>query len=252
LSEKRIQRILDKHFFELKNHSVLEAGCGAGRFTEVLSRHAKSLVSLDISNAVDAAHQNLNPQNSNVKFLQADILDLPLRRNFFDVAICVGVLQHTPNTLEAMREIVACVKPGGWIFVDHYKLKLKNLYPPVGGFGNIFRLFVKRMEPNKALLISRKWVEFFFPIHWRHKDSRIIQSFLFRISPVRFYYPWLGLEGKQDYFDWAVLDTYDGSADKFKRRRTKRKLICEIESLGMVNIEVWEGGNGLEARFQKP
>lgn len=252
LSERRIQRILGKHFFELENKLVLEAGCGAGRFTEVLSKKTNTLVSLDISNAVDAAYLNLNSQNPNVKFLQADILDLPLKRNFFDVAICVGVLQHTPNTLESMREIVACVKPGGWIFVDHYKLKSKNLYPPIGGFGNVFRLFVRRLEPSQALSVSRKWVEFFFPIHWRYKDSRILESLLFRISPVRFYYPWLGLDEKQDYFNWAVLDTYDGSADKFKRRRTKRKLLSEIESLGVVNIEVWEDGNGLEARFQKP
>ena len=251
LSENRLKGIIGDKFSLLKEWNILEAGCGAGRFTEILSKNAKAIVAVDISGAIDVAKQNIEPSDK-IFFLQADILDLPLRRNFFDAVICIGVLQHTPNTLQALREICQCVKPGGWIFVDHYKRKFKNLYPPFGGFGNVFRLYVKSLDPIEALNLTKKWVSFFFPIHWRFKDRPTIQRILFRVSPVRFYYPWLGLKSKQDYYDWALLDTFDGSSDQFKRRRTKRKLIEEIASLGMINIEVWEGGNGLEARFQKP
>jgi ubiquinone/menaquinone biosynthesis C-methylase UbiE len=251
LSRDRLKRILGKHFDNLQEKIVLEAGCGAGRFTEVISGLCQNVVAVDISSAVDAAKLNLSGHKNNCFFIQADILDLPVKPDYFDAAICIGVLQHTPNSLESLREIVRCVKPGGWIFIDHYKLKFKNLYPPMGGFGNVFRLFVKRMEPRDALLITRKWVDFFFPLHWKFRNSSLIQQILFRISPVRFYYPWLGLKSRQDYLNWAILDTFDGSADKYKRRRTKRQLLKEINQLGVSNIEVWEGGNGLEARFQK-
>ena len=51
LSEQRLKRCLGKDLFlNLKGKLVLEAGCGAGRFTEILLDNNAGVVSIDMSN----------------------------------------------------------------------------------------------------------------------------------------------------------------------------------------------------------
>lgn len=38
--------------------------------------------------------------------------------NFFDIAHCVNALDHTPDALAALKEMLRVVKPGGWIYID--------------------------------------------------------------------------------------------------------------------------------------
>jgi hypothetical protein len=88
-------------------------------------------------------------------------------------------------------------------------------------------------------------------VHWLFKDSVIAQQILLRISPVRFYYPWLGLKDKQMYYEWALLDTHDGSTDKYKHYATEAKIKNLLTNIGASQILVWSGGNGVEATCKK-
>ena len=81
---------------DLTGKLVLEAGCGAGRFTRILAELGARVVAFDYSAAVDAAHEN-NGHFPNVVFLQCDIFDMPFRAGAFDYVFCHGVLQHTPD-----------------------------------------------------------------------------------------------------------------------------------------------------------
>ena len=249
LSEKRLERIMGNNWEKnLSGKKVIEIGCGAGRFSEIIAKHADHLTCIDASSAIYACEANLKSFN-NVSFVLSTIEDFPETK--FDIVFCVGVLQHTKNYKSDLRRLTNLLTSDGVIYLDFYRRKWKNYWPPIGGAGNIFRLLIKGLKPERSYSITEKVVNKFFPIHWKFKDSRVAQHVLFRISPVRFYYPWLGLESYDAYYEWALLDTYDGSTDRYKHRTTLKKFKKLLNLMPLKNIECWEGGNGVEARAKK-
>src|SRR5262245_22048348 len=61
---------------DLTGQTVLEAGSGAGRFSEVLLRTGATLYSFDLSDAVEANFEN-NGRAPNLRLFQASIYDVP-------------------------------------------------------------------------------------------------------------------------------------------------------------------------------
>ena len=77
ISAERINRCLGKELVNMlgseKVLDVLEAGCGAGRFTEVLLGYPEQrITSIDLSSAVEANQDNC-PQNEYHRIIQCDI-----------------------------------------------------------------------------------------------------------------------------------------------------------------------------------
>ncbi|MGQ0815127.1 MAG: methyltransferase domain-containing protein [Gemmatimonadota bacterium] len=102
-----------------KGKAVLEGGCGKGRHAALAAEFgAKDVVSLDLSDAVDAAFANTRHLD-NVHIVQADLANPPVRQQF-DYAFSVGVLHHIPEPEQGFRALVAKLKPGGamsaWVY----------------------------------------------------------------------------------------------------------------------------------------
>ena len=70
--------------------TVLECGCGAGPDTEILLSLGCKVLAVDLA-GVDVAKKNMRDV-SKVQFLQASIMDLPLRKKSFDFLFCHRVL----------------------------------------------------------------------------------------------------------------------------------------------------------------
>lgn len=97
-----------------------EAGCGMGRYLQVIADEAPSeVVGLDLSLATNRAYEE-NRRNPFVHVVQGDILRLPLRPASFDHVYSIGVLHHTPDTERAFRSIVKLAKPGGSVSIWVY------------------------------------------------------------------------------------------------------------------------------------
>lgn len=99
--------------------TVLDAGCGFGRFTlAAVAFGAATVVGVDLSSAVDAAFDKTR-HLPGVLIIQADISAPPLRRAF-DYAFSVGVLHHTAGPERSFLQLAAAVKPGGslsaWVY----------------------------------------------------------------------------------------------------------------------------------------
>src|SRR5438067_13087891 len=73
----------------LPGEVVVEAGCGAGRFTPHAASTGARVFSLDYSNAIVAAKKN-NEHLTNVRFLRGDLRRLPFERGFADRLFCFG------------------------------------------------------------------------------------------------------------------------------------------------------------------
>ena len=97
---------------------VLDAGCGLGGFAEYARRWgARVVVGVDLSEAIDAAHDRLDGR---VELVQGDIYRLPLAPAAFDVAYSIGVLHHLPDPESGFRSVAAAVRPGGLVFAWVY------------------------------------------------------------------------------------------------------------------------------------
>lgn len=61
--------------------------------------------------------------------IKADIRNLPLEDNSYDVIFCNHVLEHIPEDSQAMQELYRVMKPGGWgIFQVPMKYNLATTY----------------------------------------------------------------------------------------------------------------------------
>ena len=76
ISKDRLERLLGGSLKILKGKSILEAGCGAGRFTEILLKEGGMVFAADLSTAVEANYENCK-SFQNYVVCQADINSLP-------------------------------------------------------------------------------------------------------------------------------------------------------------------------------
>ena len=248
LSEMRLRRCLGEDLWNnLSGKLVLEAGCGAGRFTEILLNRGAIVVSVDLSEAVEANNNNF-PINSNHYIAQADILDLPFEDDFFDVVLCLGVIQHTRNSEETIYSLYRHLKHNGSMVIDHYRVTLSfvtRLLP-------VYRFVLKYFKVSNTLAFTQGLVNIWFPIHSVVGRRIFLYALLTRFSPIVTYFHVYPLLSKDAQRDWAVMDTHDSLFDFYKRLLTMVQLGRILEQLPNVsNIFLSKGGIGLEARFEK-
>lgn len=110
---------------ELRGIAMLDGGCGNGELTRAVAEYGPEIVAMDFSRSVEGARRRLFergfPVSHKVHYLQGNILELPLRRQGFDLIHTSGVLHHTPSTYRAFRSISKAVKAGGKLYVQLYR-----------------------------------------------------------------------------------------------------------------------------------
>ena len=191
-SEETFRKKTGFNLKKLKNKLVLDVGCGAGRFMEVVEKCSGEVVGIDLSFSVDAAFKNLGFKE-NVHIVQADVFDLPFKEESFDYIFSIGVLHHTPNTEKAFKCLPKFLKNEGEIAIWVYSNEgfFTKIYNKISGF---YRFFTTKMP--KKLLYRLSYIS--LPLYYikRIKIFAFILSFAFPTSthPIR---------------EWRILDTFD-------------------------------------------
>jgi ubiquinone/menaquinone biosynthesis C-methylase UbiE len=98
---------------------VLDAGAGAGDQSRYLAEHGASVVSIDLSSAIEVVAAKMR-MRANWMGVQADITALPFHPAQFDVVYCEGVIQHTRDSAGTVAELVRVTRPAGRILATHY------------------------------------------------------------------------------------------------------------------------------------
>jgi len=252
ISRDRARRCLGEELWErLHGMQVLEAGCGAGRFTEVLLGEGAGVTSVDLSAAVEANQLNFPPSDTH-RIAQADILSLPFKRQQFDLVFCLGVVQHTPDPEETIAALYRQVRPGGWLVIDHYV----RSYKWVVQTASVFRLYFRRLSPARGLRETERLVDLVLPLfrrvgrETRHPKAytRILKSLI----PVASYYHLFPELSDEHQREWALLDTHDSLTDWFKHLRAPAEIERTLRQEGLTEIWCERGGNGVEARGRRP
>ena len=100
---------------------VLEIGGGMGTDLAQFAKHSARVTDIDLS----AGHLALAQENFRLRgltgtFVHHDAETLPFDDNRFGVVYSNGVLHHTPNTADVVREIFRVLRPGGMAIVMMY------------------------------------------------------------------------------------------------------------------------------------
>ncbi|MHB8580425.1 MAG: class I SAM-dependent methyltransferase [Ignavibacteriaceae bacterium] len=218
---------------ELDRKLVLDAGCGAGRFTEVLLDVSANVISVDMSLAVEACHTKMYGKANLV--CQASILDLPFQPGTFDYVLCIGVIQHTPSPFDTISKLAQMVKPGGSIGLWIYELSWKSFIGTVG-WKYLFRQFTKRINHIKLLKVIKKSVKLFWPLlNWaRHKGK--FGKILLRLLPFSSAYLVELNLSDDDFKNWVELDTFDMYSPQFDKPQRFEKVKKHLINLDFENI----------------
>jgi SAM-dependent methyltransferase/DNA-directed RNA polymerase subunit RPC12/RpoP len=220
----------------MEGQTILEAGSGAGRFTEVLLSTGAEVFSFDYSSAVEANRLN-NGHSPKLHLFQGDIYDIPLEKNSFDKVICLGVLQHTPDPERAFRCLAQHVKPGGELVIDIYAKKFTSLLH----WKYILRPLTKHIRKEILYKIIERVVPIVLPISvvFRKAFGKIGS----RILPI-VEYSNLGLPydlNKQ----WAILDTFDMYSPRYDTPQNIESVEKWFRDTGFSDVTVEYGSNGI-------
>lgn len=246
ISEDRLKRIFG-NLGDMKGKLILELGCGSGRFTEVLLKFGARVVSVDMSSAVYANKKNF-PVNDSHIIVRADMNNLPFKRNVFDIIVCLGVLQHTPDTFKSIDNSVLFLREGGIYSFDHYKHTL-SVYTK-STF--IFRFFLSFYNSETKYKRVRQLFKRLYPLHVAVKRYPVFQKLLSRFSPVHAYFIAYPQLKRRHQLLWSWLDTHDSLTDPFKRHLSLKKVRKHLNSRNYKTEYLAQAGNGIECRFKKP
>jgi len=214
----RLQASLNFPLEQLQDKLVLDAGCGMGRFAEVVQRFGATYVGMDYSYAVDAAYRNAG-HLPGVHFVQADIFDPPFADGAFDLAMALGVLHHTPDPRAAFQSLSHVVKEGGQLTITVYDAGNK-VYVANSRF---WRRYTTRL-PRRVLHVLSFAAVPLYSLWTLPRLGWVFRSMAF-----------ISLE--RDW-RWRVLDTFDWYSPRFQSWHTHHEVFGWFKENGFESIEV--------------
>ena len=134
----------------------LDAVCGSGYGSIILSRKASKVIGIELDDhALEFALSHY--PSDKVSFLKADLTKLLyLRDNYFDVIVSIETIEHIPNHNIMIREFHRILKPNGLLIlstVDH------EVYCIKGGINNKHHINELSKEQLVSVLSKRFRVE---------------------------------------------------------------------------------------------
>lgn len=221
---------------KMKGELILEAGSGAGRFTEILCQSGATIVSMDMSLAVEANSDN-NGRFANLHLVQGDILNPPFAPGSFDRVVCFGVLQHTRDPRAAFLSLARLLKPGGVIVCDVYRNSIVSLI----SWKYLLRPITRRIGQDDLYKLIRRIVPALIPL------TRLLKSVGGRVgarlSPI-LEYSSLNLSEEANR-EWAILDTFDMYSPRYDLPQTISEVRGWLQEAGLSECRAENGPNGI-------
>lgn len=114
----------DRNIHWASKPAYLVAGCGTGRLPISIAKCMSNVdilaVDLSLNSLAYAARKSREMKIPNIRFTQADILDLEGLDKLFDVIDCSGVLHHMRDPIEGWECLADRLAPGGFMRIGLY------------------------------------------------------------------------------------------------------------------------------------
>jgi 2-polyprenyl-3-methyl-5-hydroxy-6-metoxy-1,4-benzoquinol methylase len=124
------------HLYGFNRHQgerVLDVGCGIGWLCRHFARNDAQVTGVDITRrGLELTSQRVCQEGLDCDLVQASAELLPFETDSFDFVTCAGVLHHTPDALQGVREIHRVLRPGGRAMISLYHrnwLLSKSMWP---------------------------------------------------------------------------------------------------------------------------
>ncbi|HEV2706298.1 MAG TPA: class I SAM-dependent methyltransferase [Pyrinomonadaceae bacterium] len=122
-------------FEQARGLRVLEIGCGLGTDGARFARAGAIYTGVDLTDAaVELARRRFELEGLRGEFRAADAERLDFADETFDLVYSHGVLHHTPDTAQAVREVHRVLRPGGRAVVMLYHRDSYNYRVNIGVF----------------------------------------------------------------------------------------------------------------------
>jgi ubiquinone/menaquinone biosynthesis C-methylase UbiE/uncharacterized protein YbaR (Trm112 family) len=214
---------------DLGGKTVLDLGCGPGRFLDVcLAKGAKLVIGVDYSNAVDVAAENLREMRERVLLIQGDALALPFASGVADLAYSIGVLHHTPSSAKGFAELTRVTKSGGATAVAVYG-KGYYSFPPTTAWRKFFNLFSEDTKYRLAMRYSQFTTRVLEPLFGWSYATR---------NGIKLVFPFVSLPDKR----WALLDTFDSVTPAHQNWHTPEEVRSWFEANSFASIKSTDWG----------
>jgi SAM-dependent methyltransferase len=223
-------RIVGSEFPAEPGRTVVEFGCGSGRFLDLVRKRGGRAVGIDISRAVEAARENF-ATDPDVLIVQGDSLQPPFREGTFDGGYSIGVLHHTPNPAAGVKQLTRVVKRGGRIAVCVYPRRGLYDFPSVGRFRRWHARLAPRWGYRPALWYSRVSAYLLAPLcglGWRLPGIRRLVEWIER--------DWLVVVHLPDA-RWRFLDVFDAITPSLASTHTEEEVREWFSAAGCAELK---------------
>ena len=213
-----------------KNSIVLDAGCGSGRWAFFMAPRVKNLICADPSNAINVAKKNLE-KFKNVNFLNESIKDLSIKNNSIDFCYCLGVLHHTNDVKNNLKNLVNKLKMNSPILLYiYYNLENRSFfYKFLWKLSDFIRFFISKL-PFKFKIKVTNLIAYiiYYPLS---RISKIITKFGLNseFMPLSYY--------KDKHMEILKNDSHDRFGTIIEKRYSKSELKTIMEDCGLNNIQ---------------
>lgn len=128
---KRLQVIYNELLTsDISNKRLLDAGCGTGWFSKAASDRGALVTSMDLGeNLLSEVAKKCETER-----VAGSILEMPFKKNTFDLIVCSEVIEHVPDPEKAITELYRVLKPGGTLVLTtpnrfwHFSLSIANFF----------------------------------------------------------------------------------------------------------------------------
>jgi len=118
------------------NKSILDLGCGTGRFSIELAHSKANVTSFDASfSMLIQLKDKIRDQNLDINFVKGNGYQLPFKDDTFDGCICINVLDHIADQTCLIKEISRILKKDGFLIINFSNLF--SIYLPIALYINL-------------------------------------------------------------------------------------------------------------------
>ncbi len=220
----------------MRGKLILDAGCGAGRFADVMAECGADVVACDLSSAVEACREtsldptNAHPDRGAVTVIQADLTALPFKPESFDAIHCAGVIQHTHDPDLVMRSMVRYLKPGGRIFYNFYEASADSDWQLIK---RLLRLWTPSWSFSRLYAFARALCAIFFLPSLLMAKVPMVRAFN-RFLPICSVHPQgipLGMQ-----YRMTLLDTIDWYGPVYEIRQNHLRVAALLKAEGLKEV----------------
>jgi len=237
-SEAEIKNIGDEYFDIVdesilnSNSTVLDMGCGSGRWSKYLAPNVKFIEAIDPSDAIFSATKLLSNVN-NIRTTQASSDNIPFNDETFDFVFSLGVLHHIPETQTALIDTVKKVKKGGYLLIYlYYNLDNRGvLYKALFKLSSVIRFIVAALPKwAKQIVCDFIAITVYMPLILvsRSVQKMIPNKSTYQKLPLAYYV------GKS--FNIIRNDALDRFGTPLEQRFSKKKIKEMMEKAGLRDI----------------